>query len=179
MKHFLLAMLLGVVWLWAQDSSIPHGSSDQLKTDLLQIEREAGRANFNCNYQYFDRLEAEEFVFTNANGEVTTKKQDLDGEKDCHKFDGSFDLDETQVHSRLAAESPTYLCGVTAAGRSWPDIRRIFPSTASNRCKTSLGHSSRLRAVYCSLWTKSSFRFRLAGQVSTSSHCPTAQFPVT
>ncbi len=115
MKRFLVVMLLGVTRLWAQDSSVPRGSSDQIKSDLLHIEREAGHANFDCNYQYFAKLEAEEFIFTDAKGAVTTRLQDLAGEKDCHKFDGSYDLDETQV--RLYGNTAVVSARVTVAGK--------------------------------------------------------------
>ncbi len=115
MKRFLLGMLLGATWLWAQDSSAPQGASDQIEADLVQIERDAGRANFNCDYHYFDRLEAEEFVFTDSKGDVTTKQQDLAGEKDCLKFDGTFDLDETQV--RLYGNTAVVTARVTVTGK--------------------------------------------------------------
>lgn len=115
MKRILVGTLLGATWLCAQDSSAPHGSSDQLKTDLVQIEREAGRANFNCDYQYFDKLEGEEFIFTDAKGGITTKQQDLAGEKDCRKFEGSYDLDETQV--RLYGNTAVVTARVTVAGK--------------------------------------------------------------
>jgi ketosteroid isomerase-like protein len=116
MRCLLVGMLLFPISVCAQDSSVPRGSPDQLKADIVQIEREAGRANFNCDYQYFAKLEAEEFIFTDAKGGVTTKQQDLAGEKDCRKFDGTFDLDETQV--RLYGDAAVVTARVTVTGKN-------------------------------------------------------------
>jgi uncharacterized protein DUF4440 len=116
MKYIFVGMLLGATLVCAQESSAPHGSSDQIRTDLVQIEREIGRANFNCDYKYFDKVEGEEFIFTDANGGLTTKKQDLAGEKDCHKFDWSYDLDETRVI--LYGNTAVVTARVTVAGKN-------------------------------------------------------------
>ena len=93
---------LAVASLWmasplSAQNATPSGSPDQIKNALLEIEREIGRANFECDYKYFDRIEGDEFIFTSPSGELITKKQDLAGEKDCHKFNGSYDLEETQI----------------------------------------------------------------------------------
>lgn len=88
---------LWMTWPLSAQNATPSGSPDQIKNDLLQIEREIGRANFECDYKYFDRIEGDEFIFTSPSGEVITKKQDLAGEKDCHKFNGSYNLEETQI----------------------------------------------------------------------------------
>jgi hypothetical protein len=64
---------------------------------LIRIEQEIGRANLDCDFKYFDRVEAEEFIFTDAAGSVTDKKQDMAGEKDCHKSNGTYDVDDTAV----------------------------------------------------------------------------------
>jgi len=98
MKIFIVSALLGIgSSLLAQDKT-PPGASGEIKNSLIQIEREIGRANLDCDYHYFDRVEAEEFIFTDSAGGVTDKKQDLAGEKDCHKSDGTYEVDETDVH---------------------------------------------------------------------------------
>lgn len=78
----------------AQNSKAPSGGPEKIKQNLLQIERDIGRANFRCDYKYFDLIEAEEFVFTDSNGGVTNKKEDMAGEKDCRKNDFTHDLDD-------------------------------------------------------------------------------------
>ena len=122
MKPVVFGILLVATGLWAQDSSAPTGSPDQIKANLVQIERDAGHANFNCDYEYFKRLEADEFIFTNARGEITTRQQDLAGEKDCHKFEGIYDLDETQV--RLYGNAAVVTARVTVTGKKDGNVRR-------------------------------------------------------
>src|SRR5262249_51522301 len=97
MRIFLVSTLLAISGsLLAQDKT-PPGTPGEIKNNLVQIEREIGRANLDCDYRYFDRVEAEEFIFTDAAGGVTNKKEDLAGEKDCHKSDGAYEVDETEV----------------------------------------------------------------------------------
>jgi hypothetical protein len=77
--------------------SAPPGSHNKIKQDLIQIERDIGRANLDCDYKYFDRIEGDDVIFTDAIGGVSDKKQDMAGEKDCHKSEGSYDVDEAAV----------------------------------------------------------------------------------
>jgi hypothetical protein len=67
------------------------------KSELLDIERRIGHANLTCDYDYFRKIEAEEFFFTGPTGQVTTREQDLAGEKDCKKHNGTFSLREERV----------------------------------------------------------------------------------
>ena len=83
--------------LFAQKQSTPPGAPGQIKDELIRIEHEIGRANLQCDFRYFERIEAEEFIFTDASGNVSNKRQDLAGEKDCHKSDAQYDIDDTDV----------------------------------------------------------------------------------
>lgn len=135
--------------LIAQNPASPSGSPDQIKNDLLQIEREIGRANFECDYKYFARIEGEEFIFTSPSGEVITRQQDLAGEKDCHKTDASYDLDETQIS--LYDKTAVFTARVTIAGKNKegnPFTRRshftdVF-TWRDGRWQIVAGHSSRI-----------------------------------
>jgi hypothetical protein len=74
--------------------------SERIKNDLMQLERDIGKANIENNYSFFDRVEAEEFVFTDAGGGVTTKKQDLEGLKQPANPDVrlvAYEVDEMKV----------------------------------------------------------------------------------
>ena len=75
----------------------PKGSAEKIKQDLIQIEREIGRANMECDYRFFDKVEAEEVIFTDANGGLSNKKEDMAGEKDCRKSDNTYTVDEPLV----------------------------------------------------------------------------------
>jgi hypothetical protein len=95
----LLATVLSMLAcsLFAQQQGTPPGTPGQIKDKLIRIEHEIGRAILQCDYQYFERIEAEEFIFTDASGNVSNKRQDLAGEKDCHKSDATYDVDDTDV----------------------------------------------------------------------------------
>jgi ketosteroid isomerase-like protein len=95
----LLATALSILAcsLFAQQQNTPAGTPGQIKDELIHVEREIGRANLQCDYRYFERIEAEEFIFTDASGNVSNKRQDLAGEKDCRKSDAKYDVDDTDV----------------------------------------------------------------------------------
>jgi len=69
-----------------------------------------------ATYEYFAKVEGEEFIFTDATGGITTRKQDLAGENDCHKFDGTYDLDETRVN--LYGSAAVVTARVTISGKN-------------------------------------------------------------
>ena len=54
-------------------------SSKELKTEqeLMALERAIGEANVRRDKAFFERIEAEEFIFTDASGGITTKKEDV------------------------------------------------------------------------------------------------------
>ena len=98
MKSLLAVVLLIFPgYLFAQGRNTPPGTPGEMKNNLLQIEREIGRANLDCDYKYFDQVEGEDFIFTDAAGTISNKKQDMAGEKDCRKSDGKYDVDDTEV----------------------------------------------------------------------------------
>ena len=72
----------------------------QAKLDLMQLERDIGKANIDNDYVFFNRVEAEEFIFTDAGGGVTNKKQDLEGLKQAPNPDVklmAYDVDDMNV----------------------------------------------------------------------------------
>lgn len=75
----------------------PRTALERTKNDLLEIEKHIGHANLACDYDYFRQIEAEDFIFTDPSGQVTTRNQDLAGEKDCKKREGTFSLSEESV----------------------------------------------------------------------------------
>jgi hypothetical protein len=92
-----IALLMLAGSLFAQKQSTPPGTPGQIKDELIRIEHEIGRANLECDFRYFERIEAEEFIFTDASGNVSNKRQDMAGEKDCRKSDAQYDVDDTDV----------------------------------------------------------------------------------
>lgn len=91
MKNLVLASLLIL-----SGALVAQAPNPQTEHKLLQIETEIAEANNNCDYEYFRKIEAKEFIFTDANGTVTTREQDLAGEKDCKKTDYKHEFDEVR-----------------------------------------------------------------------------------
>lgn len=110
--------------LTAQQHSTSPGTPGQIKDELIRIEHEIGRANLQCDYRYFERIEAEEFIFTDASGNVSNKRQDLAGEKDCHKSDATYDVDETDVRLYPASAVVTGRVTITKKDKEGKVITR-------------------------------------------------------
>lgn len=91
-RVFLAALLLLPLFASPQASA-----SKDLQQQLLEIEKKIALANNACDYDYFRAIEAKEFIFTDSNGHVTTREQDLAGEKDCKKTDYKHDFDEVRL----------------------------------------------------------------------------------
>jgi ketosteroid isomerase-like protein len=134
---------------FAHPRNTPPGTPEEIKNNLLQIEREIGRANLDCDYKYFDRVEADDFIFTDAAGGVTDKKQDMAGEKDCHKTDGTYDVDDATV--RLYGNTAVVTGRVTTVHKNKEDKfvthRSRFTDVfvrRDNRWQLVAGHSSRI-----------------------------------
>src|SRR5512140_476747 len=72
-------------------------SREEVERQLLAVENEIGRANSTCDYTYFRKVEADEFIFTDAQGNVITKAEDLAGEKDCKPHDDQRVVDEARL----------------------------------------------------------------------------------
>lgn len=149
MKIFLVSALLGIGSSPLAQDKTPSGTPGEIKNSLIKIEREIGRANLDCDYRYFDRVEAEEFIFTNSAGSVTNKKEDLAGEKDCHKSDGTYEVDETDV--RLYGATAVVTGRVTTARKNKEDKLVVRHTRFTDvfvwrdqRWQLVAGHSSRI-----------------------------------
>jgi hypothetical protein len=49
----------------------------KVEQDLMQLERDIGTANVQRDKAFFARVEADEFLFTDAGGGLTTKQEDV------------------------------------------------------------------------------------------------------
>lgn len=81
MMVIVLLIVAAVAVAFSQQSQPKREEEERTKQALMQLERDLGKANIESDYAFFDRVEAEEFIFTDAGGGVTTKKQDLEGLK--------------------------------------------------------------------------------------------------
>ena len=103
MKRTIAIGLLTLVWLslaFSQADNKKSSEEERIKRDLMQLERDIGKANIDNDYAFFARVEADEFIFTDAGGGVTNKKQDLEGLKQPPNPDVklvAYDVDDMNV----------------------------------------------------------------------------------
>jgi hypothetical protein len=50
---------------------------DKVEAELIQLERDIGQANIRRDKAFFERVEADEFIFTDSGGGITTKAEDV------------------------------------------------------------------------------------------------------
>jgi ketosteroid isomerase-like protein len=93
-----LALWLLTPTLLAGHSDSPPSDSAGLHREILALEQRIGEANFACDYAFFAKVEAAEFVFIDAAGGVTTREEDLAGASTCRRRQGSYSLDDVRVH---------------------------------------------------------------------------------
>ncbi len=151
MKVALITLLLQASALFTQNAG-PAKTPGEIKEELIVIEREIGRANLNCDYQYFDRVEAEEFIFTDASGSISDKKQDMAGEKDCRKTEGTYDVDDAEVRIYGQAAVVTGRVTINAKNKEGVAVTRRSRFTdvfvwRDDRWQLVAGHSSRIPAA--------------------------------
>ena len=95
---FLLAAASLVMGQKAGNKAV--GKEERSKQELMQLERDIGRANVERDYAFFERVEAEEFIFTDSGGTLTTKKEDVDSVKAPANPDSrllSYEVDDLKV----------------------------------------------------------------------------------
>ena len=78
----------------------PAASDKGVEKQLVEIEQKIAQANSTCDYNYFRTIEAEEFIFTDSQGNVTTRAEDLAGENDCQPNSDQHSFEEPRlIHS--------------------------------------------------------------------------------
>ena len=145
----LLGWCVASLVLACNSASAQTAKDEKTKQELIDIERRIGAANLTCDYKYFAMIEAAEFIFTDSNGGVTSREQDLAGEADCKKSTSSYDVDDTKVWlngstavvtGRITIQKP----GQDLAAASRTRFTDVFVFRES-RWQLVAGHSSRIR----------------------------------
>jgi ketosteroid isomerase-like protein len=78
----------------------PDPAEDRAQAELMQLERDIGKANVERDAAFFERVEADEFLFTDSGGGLTTKAEDVDGVRKPPNPDVkllAYDVDEMRV----------------------------------------------------------------------------------
>jgi hypothetical protein len=155
MKRIMLVALLTLALhsiVVSQAAKPKPTKEDQTKNDLMQLERDIGKANIESDYAFFDRVEADEFIFTDAGGGITTKKQDLEGLKQPPNPDVklvAYDVDEMKV---LLYDKTAVVTGRVTTKRIVKGTKAVSRSRFTDvfvwrqgRWQLVAGHSSRIR----------------------------------
>jgi hypothetical protein len=125
------------------------GDAGAARRAIQALEELIGSANFDCDYKFFAEVEAPEFIYTDARGNVTTRAQDLAGESNCRPQKGTYVLDEVrfQLHGSVAVYSARATTTVMREGAPIPPrINRFTDVLVWRDCQWRLvsGHSSRI-----------------------------------
>ena len=102
MRHrwtILMLLLLSAALPVLTQSKQKANGPGRVEAELMQLERDIGKANVERDKAFFQRVEAEEFIFTDSAGGITTKAEDvasLDTPPGEFKL-VSYDVDEMKV----------------------------------------------------------------------------------
>jgi Domain of unknown function (DUF4440) len=149
---FALTMVVSSVAVGQMASKKVSSKEERSKRELMQLERDIGKANVARDYAFFDRVEADEFIFTDSGGAVTTKKEDLESVKAPASPDSkllSYDVDDLKV---MLYDKTAVVCGRSTLkginkGQEWTSQSRFTDVFVwrDNRWQIVAGHSSRIR----------------------------------
>ncbi|HEX8180083.1 MAG TPA: nuclear transport factor 2 family protein [Pyrinomonadaceae bacterium] len=153
-RTFIALCLLFVVCSFAIAQPAARKSKQQAKIEqeLMQLERDIGDANVRRDKAFFERVEADEFLFTDAGGGVTTKQEDVSS---LDQPPGEFRLvsyvpDEMKVY--VYDQTAVVFGRVTTRARSSKDGREVTNQSRftdvfvrrAGRWQIVAGHSSRI-----------------------------------
>lgn len=150
---FIIVLITASVFIVSSqtDGKKPN-KKERVTAELMQLERDIGAANISRDYAFFDRIEAEEFIFTDSGGGITTKSEDLAGlQKPANPEVKlvAYDVDEMKVllYEKMAVvtgrvTTKNIVKGQEVIGRS--RFTDVFVWRAK-RWQLVAGHSSRIR----------------------------------
>ena len=153
MTRHVAAAALAVLTAAASISAADSSADDKTKAELVQLERDIGAANVRRDAAFFERVEADEFVFTDSGGGLTTKAENVASVRKPANPDVkllAYDVDDVQV--RLYGDAAVVTGRVTTrqlvkgeerAGRS--RFTDVFVRR-DGRWQIVAGHSSRIKS---------------------------------
>ena len=159
MKELMKRLLVIVALIAAAATLAPGQTADKkssskeerTKEELMQLEREIGKANVNRDHAFFERVEADEFIFTDSGGGITTKKEDVDSVKAPANPDSkllSYEVDDMKVmlYGKTAVVTGRSTLKGVNKGQEWTGQSRFTDVFVwrDKRWQIDAGHSSRI-----------------------------------
>jgi Domain of unknown function (DUF4440) len=152
-RMMVIALLIVAAASVAFSQSKPKADEEErTRQVLMQLERDIGKANIDSDYAFFDRVEAEEFIFTDAGGGVTNKKQDLEGLKQAPNPDvklTAYEVDDMNVrlYDKTAVVTGRVTTKRLVKGQAITTQNRFTDVFVwrEGRWQIVAGHSSRIR----------------------------------
>lgn len=148
--QILILGLLGLSFAGAQTRK-PIQKTSKTEAQLMQLERDIGGANVRRDKAFFQRIEADEFIFTDSAGGLTTKAEDVASlDKPPGEFKlVSYDVDDMKVRvygktAVVTGRTTTKLQGKDREVTNRSRFTDVFVKRGG-RWQLAAGHSSRLR----------------------------------
>ena len=154
----LLSILLALASLAAPAAHAQTGGKklskdERTRRELMQLERDIGRANVERDAAFFERVEAEEFIFTDSGGGITLKKEDVASVKAPASPDSrllSYEVDDMKVslYDDVAVVTGRVTQRGVNKGQEWTGQSRFTDVFVwrDKRWQIVAGHSSRIPA---------------------------------
>lgn len=147
----LFLLLVSCSAAFAQTIDKTNKKPGKVEAELMQIERDIGDANVRRDKAYFERIEADEFIFTDSGGGLTTKAEDVASlDKPAGEFKlVSYVVDDMQVRLYENTAVVTGRATTTSRGKDREVIGKsrftdVFVRRG-RRWQIVAGHSSRIR----------------------------------
>jgi uncharacterized protein YdeI (BOF family) len=137
----------------AQTAGKKLSKDERARQELMQLERDIGKANVERDAAFFERVEADEFIFTDSSGGITLKKEDVASVKAPANPDSrllSYEVDDMKVS--LYDDTAVVTGRVTQRGvfkgQEWTGQSRFTDVFVwrDKRWQIVAGHSSRIPA---------------------------------
>lgn len=147
---FILPILSTAVFAQKTDPKT-NAKQTKIEAELMQIERDIGQANIRRDKAFFERIEADEFIFTDSGGGITTKAEDVASlDKPAGEFKLiSYEVDEMKVSvygntAVVTGRTTTVLRGKEREITNKSRFTDVFVKR-DGRWQLVAGHSSRIR----------------------------------
>lgn len=151
MRVYFICLFLTCSAIFAQTPDQINKKQSKIEAELMQTERDIGAANVRRDKSYFERIEADEFLFTDSGGGVTTKAEDVASlDKPAGEFKlVSYSVDNMKVRLYGKTAVVTGIATTTSRGKDREVTGKnrftdVFVRR-DGRWQIVAGHSSRVR----------------------------------